>query len=631
MLLPQLSQAQTDGELFLAAKNAALHDNWPVFTELKDKLSNYPLLPYLEFYQIEANLKTTDAATVQNFLDKYPNSPMAHQLQDSWLNQLAATKNWQGFLAAYQPNNNVGLQCNYLYALQQTGKAAEAAPQITPIWLNGESQPDNCNPVFDAWLATAPDKNALIWKRFQLALSKYNFGLANFLSDKMMPQEKNNAQAIVRLYVSPALVIDKAFLAAHPSPEVISYGIARLARQDSASGIKAWEQLKNKYAFTEQQKQRIFQSIALKLAMRKSSQSLIWFHKIVSDHLEPVYESWLVRAGLYHGDWNLVKERILAMPEDQRLLPEWRYWFARAVDNLGETKIADNIFTELARDRNYYGFLSSEQLKQPIKINNTPPPITTAEVTAVEHLPGFQRAELLYQLKQDYDASSEIYYLLKTATPTQQYIIVKLISKWNWFPQTLVLSSKTVFKNDVTLRFPLLYQNTVLQNAELRKIDAALIYAIIRQESYFGVGSISPAGAIGLMQLMPTTAARTSTQFRIKYSGVKELLNADTNIEFGSAHLKQSIGDFGGNPILAIAAYNAGPDAVNRWIPKDKKIPADIWIETIPYHETRNYIKNVLANYIVYQYRLGQKPDLHNIMLAVNSTTAGKPAEKIKK
>lgn len=621
MFLTQIGFAESDGELFLAAKKAAQQNDWSLFDSLKSQLSSYPLLPYLDYYQIAENIQTTNSTTVQQFLNKYPNTPMANQLRQGWLNQLAEQKNWQEFFTMYQPTSNVALQCDYLYALQQMGKAAEAAPQITPLWLTGASQPKNCDVVFDPWLAAMPIKNALIWERFHLALKDYNFSLANFLSDKLPPAEKNDADAIIKLYAEPSLIMNKAFLKKYPSPQVISYGIARIARVNPATAISVWGKLQGQYTFTAEQKQRIFQSIALKLALRKNSDSLIWFHKIVDDNLDPVYEDWLIKAALYHNDWSLVKARIDAMPQTERESPEWQYWYARALEKLGEKQTADKIFATLASQRNYYGFLASNHINKAIHLVNSQPLITTEEIDAVEKLPAFQRARLLYQLKLSYDATLELFYLLKTVTPIQQYIIVKLVSDWNWYPQTLILSTKTDYKDDIDLRFPLLYQSTIMRNAELRKINAALIYAIIRQESYFGAGAVSPAGAIGLMQLMPTTAFRTSKKFQLKYNATNELLDAETNIAFGTAHLQQAIANFGNNPILAVAAYNAGPEAVARWLPKSAKIPADIWIETIPFHETRNYLKNVISNYVVYQYRLGLQPNLQSILNVIDSAS----------
>lgn len=630
--IAQLNTEQTNAEgvLFLNAKSAAQKGDWTLFETLESQLSHYPLLPYLEYYQLNSHFKTLSDATIQQFLDKYSNTPLADRLRIKWLTALAQTQQWQQFLTVYQPTTNVVLQCNYLNALQQTVKAQEAEMEIAALWQTGLSLPHDCDTVFTTWLNTKTNKGDLLWQRFELALKSYNFVLANYLSSEMSSSKRIEALAIIKLYSQPNLVNNVEFQKKYPSAEVISFGIARIAYRDPLGAIQTWNRLKDKYAFTQAQQQRIYQAIALKLAMRKNSLSLVWFQKIINDKLDPVYQEWLINAGLYHHDWKLVKMRIEAMPKEEREISKWQYWYGRALEQLGDKFAAANVYEQVAKERGYYGFLARTHTQQTIKIDNIMPVITNDEIAAVKQLPGFQRATMLYQLKQNYDAYLELEYLMKTVDQHQQYIITKLISDWQWYPATLLLSNKIIYKDDITLRFPILYENAVIQNANLRKLNPALVYAVMRQESYFGASSVSPAGAIGLMQLMPTTAMRTSKQFQLKYSGIKELLNPDVNITFGCAHLKKVLGDFANNPVLAFAAYNAGPDAVNRWLPKGNVIPADIWIETIPFHETRNYIKNVISNYIIYQYKLGQEPNLASVMPVIRGQTTEKDDRKNK-
>ena len=617
-----------EGRLFLDARHAAQKGNWAVFDNLKNQLLNYPLYPYLEYYQLSGNFKKANAVVIKQFLNQYPNTPIAYRIRSKLLIELAQDQKWLEYLLIYQPTASTKLQCDYLYALQQTGKIREADALISLLWESDLSQPSDCDIVFADWLKSRADRDNLLWQRFELALKSYNFTLARYLSMRMSERKKNEAIAIILLYAKPDLVNNSVFQKKYPSAEVMSYGIARIGRRDPIGAIKTWERLKDKYTFNQSQKLRVFEAIALRFALRKNNQALIWFQKVVTDTLDPVYEDWLIRAALYHRDWQLVKERVEAMPKEQRDLSQWQYWYARALEQLGDKRTAQQIYTKVATDQSYYGFLAEYRLHKTIEIKNNPPLITSSEIAAVKQLPGFQRAALLYQLKLESDAMLELIYLFHEANEHQQYIIAKLISDWQWYPETLMLTNKLFYKDDFVLRFPLLYKNTVLLNATLRKLNPALIYAVIRQESYFGSGSISPAGAIGLMQLMPTTALRTAKQFQFKYSGIKELLNAEFNIAFGSAHLRKTLGDFAGNAVLTIAAYNAGPDAVHRWLPVGTALPADIWIETIPFHETRHYIKNVISNFIIYQYRLGQVPNLATVMPEINGFSAKQIAHK---
>lgn len=252
-----------------------------------------------------------------------------------------------------------------------------------------------------------------------------------------------------------------------------------------------------------------------------------------------------------------------------------------------------------------------------MQINNKTLSLSQEQIDVVKDIPAVKRAKILYKLNQKHEARLELYYLMQQSDTLRQYIIIKLVSDWGWIPQALHLSRKADHRDDVSLRFPLSYNNFILSNADKHKLNPALIYAIIRKESYFMPNAHSPAGAVGLMQLMPSTAYKTSKQYKLEYSGREDLLHGNTNIKLGSAHLNKLHQQFDQHSILVIAAYNAGRRAVNRWIPRGKNIPADIWIETVPFYETRSYIKHVIAYYIVYQYRLGQTPNLDNIMKAV--------------
>lgn len=618
--LPTLTMAQTSEseKQFTAAKKALNRGDLTEFYALKQELAGHHLHAYLEYYYLQSSYGAVDAAIIQNFIETYPKSPMATKLLRKKLTDYAEAGNWQAFLKDYNPAmSNTRLKCYYIQALQMTKPESSVSNLIRPIWLSGKNRPSSCTPAFNLWLSNNSNKNNLIWERFQLSLKVYNFQLANYLITKMNDQQIKKAHDILKLYKTPNLVTNNSYLNKQPSAEVISYGIFRLARRNPSNAIKVYQRLSKRYEFNDQQKQRIFQAIALKFAMRKNKQSSTWFRKIVGYDLDPVYQEWLIRSALYHGHWNLVKSAINAMPKAEQEKPRWTYWYARALDKLGNKTTAQEIFIELAQTRSYHGFLASQHLTNKVEVKHEPLTISETSISQVKAIPAFKRAKSLHKLNQTREARSELYYLIKNSNKEQQYIIMKLVSDWGWHAQTLRLSHHAEHKDDLDLRFPLAYYDIVMKNANKRKVDPALIYAIMRQESYFMEKAGSHAGAIGLMQLMPATAHKTSKQYRLKYSGREDLLNGKTNIKFGTAHLNKLHEQFKDHPILIIAAYNAGKRAVYRWMPKGKRVPADIWIETVPFHETRNYIKNVVAGYIVYQFRLGQKPDLESIMRVV--------------
>lgn len=590
------------------------------YLDAKQELGSHQLLPYIDYYYLKRNFDNVDKKLVENYISRYPHSPMANRLRTTWLKKLAKEQRWDKLIALYQPSKSTHLQCLYLNALQKTGRAQQADDLVELIWLTGRSQPDACDEVFITWLKENPKKSTLVWRRFQESLKKYNFKLAKHLTKQMNDKQAKEAMAIIKLYSNPNLVTQSSYLRSQPSPEVVSYGIARLSRRSPATAISTYNKLRKKYAFNKEQKKRIFQSIALKYSMRKNVRANAWFRKIVGHDLDTVYQEWMIRSALIHKDWQLVKDSINGLPEEERNTPRWQYWYARALDKLGDNEKASEIFKKLAKIRSYHGFLASQFVNESIHVKHEIPDISSQDIEQVEGLAAYKRAKLLYQMNHKNDARLELYYLMKHSSMKQQYIITKLVSKWGWHSQVLRLSRYSKHKDDINLRFPFGFSKSVTKQASIRELDPALVYAIIRQESYFTPHANSHAGAVGLMQLMPQTAYRTSKQFKFKYSGRKDLLHGETNIKFGVAHLKKLHEQFGDQPILVIAAYNAGKRAVKRWLPKTKNdIPADIWVETVPFYETRKYIKNVIASHVVYQHRMGKPPQLKPLMKRVKN------------
>jgi soluble lytic murein transglycosylase len=618
-LVPLISVAQSHDETYMQAKKAAMLGKWDLVTDLSPQLQNHPLHPYLRYYYLNRNFKSLNPIDIQYYIQRYPQSPMAAKLRRKQLEKLAKGKHWRAFIDMYKPSDITSIQCKYFQAMQATGQGEKINKEIKPLWLVGKSQPDACSPAFKNWLNNNPKKTRLLWKRFELSLAKYNFGLANHLAGQMPSKQQREAQAIITLYSKPHLVTKAAYLKKQPSAEVISYGLFRLGRRSPELAIRTYNKLNKQYKFTKKQQHRIFKAIALRYSFRKNRKGLIWYRKLIGADLEPVYQEWMIRIALVHGDWKLVKESIEGLPKDEQAETRWRYWYARALDKLGKKQEAQKAYASIANIRSYHGFLASQYCKKyGIHINHTAPKYTKKEIESIKQKPAYKRAKLLYQLKQKDEARLELYYLMKHSTQKQQYLITKLVTEWGWTPQALRLTNMAEHKDDVHIRFPLAHTQAVETNAKLRKINQALVYALIRQESYFMPQAKSHAGAIGLMQLMPATAHKTAKQYKLNYKGSQTLLNSQNNIRLGTAHLRQLHKELYDNPILVIAAYNAGRHAVVRWLPKNQAMPADIWIETIPYYETRKYLKNVVASHVVYQYRLGEtNPSLSKVMKSV--------------
>lgn len=619
VVLSAQAQETLEAELFLQAKKAFAKGDQAQYLMLKEQLHDHPLYPYLEYYELKRHFKTVDDSLIEKYIETHPDSPMAEKLRIKLQDELIDEKQWDAFLALYEPSSKVSQQCDYLMATYQAGKKASVESAIKTLWLNAKNQPENCMSVFDLWLGNSADKDRLVWQRFELALLDKNIELAKQLVSKLSPAKKKEASLILRVYKNPSLVKKASFIKTKPSAEVLSYGIYRLARISPGDAINIWKHLRKTTPFNEAQEQRIFQSVGLTMAMRKNKNATKWFRHVIGAKLAPIYKNWMIRAGIINQDWQFVVDSIEGLPADEKALPRWQYWYGRALGELGKKEQSKSVLANVSTERDYYGFMADYYLHQPIDVKHKVLTVTDEEIAKVESTPGFVRAKLLYQLKQMHDARVELFTLMHHLSEKEQYIVSKLINEWGWYPQSLRLSHYADHKDDLMVRFPLPYRSIIAQYSKENHVDPALIYAIMRQESYFMPSAQSHAGARGLMQLMPDTARRTAKKYKLPYGGETDLSNENKNIQLGSAHIRKLKAEFSKHPALVIAAYNAGKNAVRRWVPKHKTLPTDVWIESVTYRETRRYLRHVIACYVVYQHRLGLEPSLSRIMKRVGT------------
>lgn len=581
-------------------------------------LQGHALAPLLKFHYLKKNIDLNYMVDVQKYINQNAKSPMATWLKRLWLEKLFKQNKYEEYIKVYSDVNKKIYHCKYIYSLYQLGNKNEVNREAQKLEANGKSMSQLCEQVYQLYVSKLNEAEPLVWHRFKLSLKKYNFKLATSLITLMNTEQAYKAIAILKIYKNRNLILNKKFLAQNDNVEVISYGLFRLARIQPAKAAKLLEYYLKRYQWTAEQKQRVNQAIALRYALRKNKSATVFYRKIIKRPMAKVYETYLFSSALYHQDWQLIKDTIENFPLDKQQQARYQYWHGRALFVLGDKIKARKQLGSLAKIRDYYGFLASFYLKQPIQLNKGTFKNSQNEIDAVNLLPGMIRAKTFYQHNKKHHARLELYYLMKHESEANKYIIAKEIAKWGWHSTSIRLSSKIEIKDDLKLRFPIKYKEFIKNHATIHKIPQPLIYAIIRQESLFTEAIKSHAGAVGLMQLMPATAKITSRQYKLPYKGAQSLSKAQVNLRLGIAHLNRLYKELKQHPLLIIASYNAGKKAVKRWMPKhDKAIPAEIWIEMVPYRETRKYLKHVVANYIIYQARLGLKPSLKDLFKPV--------------
>jgi len=594
---------------FLAAEKALKNGQLTRYRQLKTRLDSYPLLPYLEYEYLRKRLQRLPEARIEAFLNQYQDSPLQRRLHSAWLSTLARQGDWQQYLKVYEPGGSTREQCLKRWAQYQTGHREQAFSDIESLWLVGRSQPRSCDKIFKAWQTNGGINTELVWQRFQLAMQARKIHLARYLATLLQADQRRWATLWLRIYRHPEQVTnEKLFAKYHPMrSQILMEGIRRMAYRDLDKAVMNWDIIRHRYPFNEIQRSGIERTLAMRHALRGHPEALSWLASLSGpDRNDPLVGEWRIRAALDQQNWEAVLNGIEQLDDDKQGSLRWRYWRARALEALEQQSQAYDQYWALAQSRSYYGFLAADQLGVAYRFDDQPVPTNTEDIDHLEQLPGLARAHELFALNRILDARREWLYTTRNLPEPLLQQAAAIAQQWGWHDRAILTMARTSYRDDLTLRFPLAYRDKVSNESLKQDIDPALAFALIRQESAFTADVRSHAGAMGLMQLMPRTARQTARKIGLKLRGRMALTDASTNIKLGISHLRQVMNRYQNNPVLATAAYNAGAHRVKQWIPEQGIMPADVWTETVPFTETRNYVQNILLFATIYQQRLGE-------------------------
>jgi soluble lytic murein transglycosylase len=594
---------------FLEAEAALEQHHYGRFHRLLKGMEGYPLYPYLMYADLERRLPAAPASQVQAFLDAYADTPLAPRLHRHWLKRLAQSKRWEAFLEAYQPLGSTTLECRRLEALIETGRKDEALDQVESLWLVGRSQPRVCDYAFKDWIAAGRLSTELAWERVNLAMEAGQIRLARYLSRFLAPKERSWLELWIRVHNKPMLVADPDTVKGHhPAAEaILSHGLRRWARSDPKAAAETWAKIRQERPFSSHERDRIERRIALSLAAEGHPDALEYLTTFQPAQPDETVDAWRARAALDQGDWRAVHQAIQAMTPEQRAEKRWRYWLARSLEERGLGPEARKIYAELAENRNYFGFLAADRLDRPYAFEHRPLALPNSEVDSLVQRPAFRRAHELLLLGRTVEARREWHHATEKADEADLLRAAALAHQWGWHDRAILTVARTSHFDDLELRFPLPYRDNVFAQAALQNIDPAWVFAVMRQESAFTSDVRSRAGALGLMQIMPATGRQIARTLNTPWRSSHQLLKTNTNIRFGTAYLRRMMDKLEDHPVLATAAYNAGSQRVSRWLPENRAESADLWVETIPFGETRSYVSRVFAYTAIYEQRLGRK------------------------
>ena len=385
------------------------------------------------------------------------------------------------------------------------------------------------------------------------------------------------------------------------------HAIDRLARKDSLKALEYWNLIRDNFEFTQAQKNQSQLRIALSAALQHEPEARALLASLDPSIMNDQAYLWLARIQLRGRDWPGLKETINRMPSHLQQENEWQYWLSRSMEAEGQLVDSLGLLEQLSGKSSYYGFLAADKLNRDYHIEQENAASSEIdEETFLSANPHLLRARELYYLDRLVDAKREWFQALRYLDHDGIKQAATLASRWKWHDSAIRTVAKTPHRNDYSLRFPMPYKRQVLEYAQARELDPSLIYGVMRRESLFDPLARSSVGALGLMQLMPSTARLVARSLGMKRPRKSDILHVENNIRFGTHYLRTVMDRFDNNVALAAAAYNAGPRNVQRWLPRDSSMSADLWVETVPFGETRNYVQAVLAYSTVFDKSLGR-------------------------
>ncbi len=610
LISPQLQAGiEKQRRLFHDASFALNKNQITKFNRLLKQLDDYPAKPYLAYDAFRRNVSRQKPEQVELFLQRYADFPFAYHARGRWLDVLARRGDWENYLTFFDGRANTRLQCLSFQGRLKLNQLDGLSKEIGKIWLRGYSQPDQCDTAFSYYLKNHEQPDQVIWLRIEKAFKARRPNLALYLGKKLDPESRAIVETWYRAHQRPESSLKKLTEGADSDHNraIIVHAIDRLARRNALKALDSWNLIRDQFAFTREQIDQAQLRIALSAASQHEPEARALLSGLDPEVMNDQAYLRLARIQLRGRDWQGLLHTINRMPAHLQEENEWRYWLSRSMEAEGQLNGSLSLLEELSNKSSYYGFLAADRLEREYRIeqeNATSSEIDEESILADN--PNMLRARELFYLDRLVDARREWFQALRYLDQDQMKQAATLASKWQWHDSAIRTVAKTPHRSDYSLRFPMPYKEQVLEHAQARKLDPSLIYGVMRRESLFDPLARSSVGALGLMQLMPSTARGVAHSLGMKRPRKSDILRVENNIRFGTHYLRTVMNRFDNNVALAAAAYNAGPRNVRRWLPRDNVMSADLWVETVPFKETRNYVQAVLAYSTVFDKSLGK-------------------------
>jgi len=621
LLLSGNVAAMSDQALFEHARDAYAKRNELALAEDVNQLNEqqYILAPYAAYWLMLLRLDQADNAEVQAFLTQYADMAFVDRLRGEWLKKLGKKQEWSLFFEHHQnfKRADTAVECYALYGKSQL-EHQDVAAQVKKIWLSSADLPSSCTPLFDAMQQAGELANSDIWARLRLALHDGQLNVAKSIISRLPSFDKNNIELLEVAKQTPKLLLtnktvnvrinNKKTVLKTPSfkarddIEVNLYALDVLARSNIDDAVAVNLQLQQQWSKPDAA--FAWGRIAYHAARKHHPQALEYYAKAREASLDKEQLAWMARAAMRAHHWDVLLEAISKMSVEQQQEGAWRYWKGRALKEKSILVEANKILGPLSTERHYYGWLALEELDSVMnspQLQYTPSEI---EVTAIASQPAIKRAFELQKLDMRWEAKAEWVWATRDFDDKQLLAAAEYAQRQKWYDVAISTADNTKQLHDFNLRYPTPYRDLFRAAAVNENVDEAWIYGLTRQESRFMHYAKSGVGASGLMQLMPATAKWAAQRMGLSDYTHDMIHDLKFNVGIGTYYMRYTLEEMNGQAVMATAAYNAGPSRARRWM-ADEPLEAAIYVETIPFGETRSYVQKVMANAQIYAPRLG--------------------------
>jgi len=629
LLLPHFAAANPGDDKVMSARDAFRHGERVRLGKSLDALRGHELQPWVEYWQLRLRIEDGQTEDVPDFLARHAGTYIAEKLRGDWLRWLGKKREWEAFQQEYpklaQPEQE--LACFALQARLDRQQDVTALDEARPLWFSLLDMPESCMPLMEQLLAEKRLDADAVWERVRRLLEAKKLPQAKLVFRYLPQGQAPDAKTLDAIADKPARHIARLpanFAATRRGREMALFAIQRMAKSDPAVAAAQWQGIEERFSAAE--RAYAWGQLAWQAAYRHMPEALAWYARAAA--AEPTVAlaeeqlAWKVRAALRAHDWSTVKQTVEQMPPQLAGDAAWVYWLARALDAHGKAQEAQVLYLKIAGRPNFYGNLADEELGRTVAMPSRAPPPTAEELAQAAANPGLRRALALLRLDMRIEGIREWNWTVRGMDDRQLLAAAEVARKLDIFDRAISTADRTLAQHDYGLRYLAPFREYVDPRAKEAALDNGWVYGLMRQESRFIMTAKSTAGAKGLMQLMPATAKWVAKKIGLANFHAAKVVDMDTNVMLGTRYLKMVLDGLDNHPVLASAAYNAGPGRARKWC-AERPLEGAIYAETIPFSETRDYVKKVMSNAIYYAALFEDKPQSLKARLGIVGPRGG--------